>query len=110
MLHLMTEAELKRKEDYCRDLLSVVNYLEPGLSRLRGVIMYELHAPIMLQTNRLFENRKISNMELKKRLNEVIKLLRDSEIILTFEPEGTSEAEMGAAAKEALIKMQGFVK
>lgn len=27
---------LKRKEEYCRELLQVVNHLEPGLTRLRG--------------------------------------------------------------------------
>jgi len=105
MLHQMSDAELKHKEDYCRDLLEVVDILEPGLSRLRGVIMYELHAPIMLQTNRLFEMNRISGQELKQRLREVIKLLRESEKILSFEPNNTPEAEMGAAAKDALIRM-----
>lgn len=108
MLHLMTDTELKRKEEYCRDLLNVVDFLEPGLSRLRGVVMYELHAPIMMQTNRLFELKRITNAELKKRLKEVIMLLRESETILSFEPEGTSEAEMATAAKDALTRMVGF--
>lgn len=105
---MMSESDLKRKEDYCRDLLSVIDILEPGLSRLRGVIMYELHAPLMLQTNRMFEAKRITTSDLKKRLREVLKLLRESEIILCFEPEGTPEAEMGAAAKDALVKMSGF--
>lgn len=105
MLHLMSEADLKRKEEYCRDLLSVIDILEPGLSRLRGVIMYELHAPIMLQTNRLFELKRISNSELRRRLKEVISLLKDSEEILSFEPYGTPENEMSSAAKDALARM-----
>lgn len=108
MLHKMSEEQLKRKEDYCRDLLSVVDILEPGLSRLRGVIMYEMHAPLMLKTNRLFETNRISDSMLKKRLKEVVKLLRESEKILSFEPAGTSEAEMGAAAKDALIRMCAY--
>lgn len=28
--------DLKKKEDYCRDVLHVIDHLEPGLSRLRG--------------------------------------------------------------------------
>lgn len=101
----MTPEELKRKEDYCRDLLEVIDVLEPGLSRLRGVVMYELHAPVMLKTTRLFEAKQITTAELKRRLREVVKLLRDSALILGFEPEGTPEADMGMAAKDALVRM-----
>lgn len=35
-------SQLQRKEEYCRDLLNVVNVLEPGASRLRGIICYEV--------------------------------------------------------------------
>lgn len=108
LLHLMTESELKLKEEYCRDLLSVIDILEPGLSRLRGVIMYELHAPIMMQINRFHASNNASNAILKKRLKEVITFLRESEEILSFEPEGTSEALMASAAKDALTRMVGF--
>lgn len=105
LLNTMSPEELKRKEDYCRDLLQVIDVLEPGLSRLRGVVMYELHAPVMLQTTRLFEEKRITTTELKRRLKEVVKLLKDSANILSFEPEGTPEADMGMAAKDALSRM-----
>lgn len=45
-------SQLQRKEDYCRDLLSVVNVFEPGASRLRGIICYEMHAPMMVKITR----------------------------------------------------------
>lgn len=67
-----------------------------------GVIMYELHAPIMIQATRLFEAQEIKASDLKRRLREVIKLLRDSERILAMEPEGSSEHEMALAAQDAL--------
>lgn len=105
LLNTMSNDGLKHKENYCRDLLEVIDVLEPGFSRLRGVVMYELHAPVMLQTTRLFEEKRISTNELKKRLREVLKLLKDSSVILDFEPEGTQEAEMGMAAKDALVRM-----
>lgn len=63
--------QLKSKEDYCRDLLEVVDFLEPGNSRLRGIISYELHAPIMIRITREFESKKITSKELKKHLREV---------------------------------------
>lgn len=96
------------KEEYCRHLLEIVDVLEPGYSRLRGVTMYELHAPIMIQASRLFEDKKITVQEFKKRLREVTKLLRDSEKILSYEPEGSAEYTMALGARDA-IKRIGVV-
>lgn len=67
--------------------------------------MYELHAPIMIQATRLFEAQEIKASDLKRRLREVIKLLRDSERILVMEPEGSSEHEMALAAQDALNRI-----
>lgn len=100
--------KLKVKEEYCRDLLEVVDSLEPGFSRLRGIIMYELHAPIMIQTTRMFEEKKLNVQEFKKRLREVLQLLKDSEKILSKEPEGSAEYTMALGARDA-IKRIGVV-
>lgn len=64
-------SQLQKKEDYCRDLLSVVNVFEPGASRLKGIICYELHAPMMVKITREFENRSINSNQLRCRLKEV---------------------------------------
>lgn len=67
--------------------------------------MYELHAPIMIQATRLFEAHEIGSADLKKRLREVIKLLKESEQILTMEPEGSTEQTMAVAARDALKRI-----
>ena len=64
-------SQLQRKEQYCRDLLAAVNVFEPGMSRLRGIICYEMHAPIMMEITRQFENKKINSNQLRSRLKEV---------------------------------------
>lgn len=68
-------------------------------------MMYELHAPIMIQATRLFESRKITNEDLRKRLLEVVNLLKDSEAILCLEPKGSPEHSMSLAAKDALKRI-----
>lgn len=108
LIHELSAEHLKRKEQYCRDLLDISTILEPGLSRLCGVTMYELHAPLMVQATREFEAKKITCDALKKRLKEVIKLLKDSEEILSIEPEGSSEHTMALAAKDALKRLGNF--
>lgn len=105
LIHELTMEQLGKKEQHCRDLLAVVDRLDPGLSKLRGVIMYELHAPIMLQATRQFEAKRIQARDLKLRLQEVVRLLRDSEQILSMEPLGTSEFEMSLAAADALQRI-----
>lgn len=67
--------------------------------------MYELHAPVMIQATRLYEAGEIKNNELKKRLREVIKLLKDSEEILIMEPDGSNEYTMAVAARDALNRI-----
>lgn len=71
IIHELDMTQLQRKESYCRDLLNVVNVLEPGASRLRGIICYEMHAPMMVKITREFENRTINSNQLRSRLKEV---------------------------------------
>jgi hypothetical protein len=102
LINELSMEQLKRKEEYCRDLLEAIDILEPGSSRLRGVIFYELHAPIMLQLNRELQSGNIKVGDYKRRLREVVHILRKSYEILKYEPEGSSENQMAVAAKAAL--------
>ncbi|KAH8420217.1 hypothetical protein KR009_007513 [Drosophila setifemur] len=105
LLPQMSKEDIARKEVYCREFLEVIDQLEPGLTRLRGLIMYELHAPVMVQAQAGLQSGQISRQEFQRRLKEVVKLLQHSRDILCLEPEGSSEHSMGMAAADALIKM-----
>jgi len=98
--------QLKRKENYCRDLLEVIDIVEPGCSRLRGVVLYELHAPVMLQITREMQMGRMKSCDFRRRLMEVMKMLRDSYDILKHEPLGSPENQMAVAARSALDSMQ----
>lgn len=99
---------LRRKEDYCRDLLEVIDVLEPGASRLRGVILYELHAPVMLQATNELQAGKVSNSDFKRRLKEVVQILKKSHEILKHEAIGTSEHQMAVASAAAIKQMESI--
>lgn len=73
LINELNLSQLQRKEQYCRDLLAVVNVFEPGMSRLRGIICYEMHAAMMMIITREFENRTINSNQLRSRLKEVRK-------------------------------------
>lgn len=71
LLHEMSRDMLEYKLQICRDLLEVVDILEPGASRLRGVVIYELHAPLMVQINMDCASGTANRNDIKKRLKEV---------------------------------------
>lgn len=67
--------------------------------------MYELHAPVLIIAQRLYQSQLISKKDFQMYLKEVMQLLRDSHDILKLEPEGSNEYQMGLAAEEALQHM-----
>lgn len=64
----------------------------------------------MVLTSRQFESQTISKSILKQRLKEVVKLLEEASLILSYEPESSSEGIMGTAAKDALSKIKDWGK
>ncbi|KNC26808.1 Protein msta, isoform A [Lucilia cuprina] len=105
LLPQLSLEDLQRKQRYCKEFLEVIDVLEPGLTRLRGLIMYELHAPIMMLSQYMIMNNLITRKQFNQNIKEVIQLLKESALILKMEPAGSSEHQMGLAAAEALEKM-----
>lgn len=108
LINDLSAEQLKSKEDYCRDLLEVIDILEPGNSRLRGVILYELHAPVMLQISREFQTGKVTKSDFRRRLKEVIRILKESYDILQHEPTASPERQMAEAAALAIEQAECF--
>ncbi|XP_050677124.1 SET domain-containing protein SmydA-8-like isoform X2 [Leptidea sinapis] len=106
MIHEMSEDQLLRKVEVCRDLMKVFDIIEPGYSRLRGITLYELHAPLMVLTTRDFEKKAITKDNLRKRLKEIVGYLTEAALILGFEPHQSPEGLMATAARDALTKIK----
>ncbi|XP_022900337.2 SET domain-containing protein SmydA-8 [Onthophagus taurus] len=108
LIHELTDELLERKIEICREILKIFDVLEPGYTRIRGVTLYELHAPIMIMVSRKFEKQQITKSELKNLLREVVRYLEEASVILSYEPSSTSEGIMGIAAKEALGRIKDW--
>ncbi|CAH2044304.1 unnamed protein product, partial [Iphiclides podalirius] len=106
MIHEMPDQQLSRKIEVCRELMKTFDHIEPGYSRLRGITLYELHAPLMVLTTRDFEKKAISKDNLRERLKEIVRYLTESALILGFEPSQSSEGLMASAARDALKKIK----
>lgn len=72
---------------------------------IAGLIMYELHAPIMMLAQYSLMHNVINRKQFNQKIKEVVQLLKESALILKMEPAGSSEHQMGQAAEEALKTM-----
>lgn len=67
----MSDKCLQRKIDLCNELLEIAALLEPGHSRFRGNLLYDLQAAMVVQAKRDYEHEKIT-----KEAAKVIKYLK----------------------------------
>ncbi|RZB38993.1 msta, isoform B-like [Asbolus verrucosus] len=109
LIDKLSEDILLRKQQICEEIMKVFNVIEPGFTRLRGVTLYEMHAPLMILLTRQFENH-CSKSELRSKLKKVVKCLEEASVILGYEPETSSEGMMGMAAKDALVRIKDWEK
>ncbi|XP_033338618.2 SET domain-containing protein SmydA-8 [Megalopta genalis] len=96
---------MQRMVDTCKEVCDVLEIVEPGISRLKGIMLYEMHLPLVLLANRAYAAREISLAELSSRLEEAGSLLKRSLRMLLLEPIETPE---GKLAKRALQELKAL--
>ncbi|CAG0881754.1 unnamed protein product [Darwinula stevensoni] len=100
---------LARKEALCRHVLRVADVLEPGKSRLRGMLMYELQAALVMRVTRDFQDGIVVAEPLLKCLKEARGYLQEAQDILTLEPEWTREGTIGRSCEASLQELQSWI-
>ena len=101
--------QLERKVAICRQLLAVADVVEPGLTRIRGVTLYEMHAPMLLMARRTFEAGQINSAECKEKIETVRVILSEASEILSLEDPASTEGAMGTAAVQSLSQIQRWI-
>ncbi|XP_076654988.1 uncharacterized protein LOC143360216 isoform X3 [Halictus rubicundus] len=96
---------MQRMLETCKEVCDVLEIVEPGISRLKAIMLYEMHLPLMLLANRAYAAREISLAELSSRLEEAGSLLKRSLGMLLLEPVDTPE---GKLAKRALHELKAL--
>lgn len=64
----MNDECLQRKIDLCNELLEIAEVLEPGYSRFRGNLLYDLQAAMAVQAKCEYENEKITKNAAKVKI------------------------------------------
>lgn len=101
---------LEHKVDMCRLLLQVLDVIEPGLTRARGVTLYELHAPLLFLAKSQWTSQAINDAALKSKMSEAASILKEATDILTLEPPDTIEGQIGAVARQSLQQLEESIQ
>ena len=67
--HLLSElpdALLRRKIELCEEVLAILDIFESGKSRARGLMMYELHAPIAFLAQSRHQMKNLSRAKITR--------------------------------------------
>jgi hypothetical protein len=64
----LSDKLLERKINLCTELLEVADILDPGASRLRGLLLYDLQAAMVVQAKRDLVSNKTTNAAAQVRL------------------------------------------
>ncbi|KAI5755770.1 hypothetical protein M8J77_019534 [Diaphorina citri] len=83
----LSEEQLIRKVNICRDLLSILDTLEPGITKLKAKILYDLQAGMVLLTKIQYEQDQLSLEEAKDNCEEAMRYLAESTEIIKTEPD-----------------------
>lgn len=96
---------LLRTIEIGNELLSVIDIMEPGISRLKGILLYEMHLPMVTLANREYNLQKSTLNELLSKLEEAKVCLKKSLSMLLIEPPMSPE---GILARDALQQMKNL--
>lgn len=101
---------LEHKVDMCRLLLQVLDVVEPGYSRIRGMTLYELHAPLLFLAKDQWNAGTIDQAGLKSKMTEALVILKEAATILCLEPSDTPEGQIGIVAKQSVEQLEQSIK
>ncbi|XP_070171716.1 SET domain-containing protein SmydA-8 isoform X1 [Polyergus mexicanus] len=88
--------------DICKEVYDVLNIVEPGISRSKGIMLYEIHLSMIILANQSYSTREISSAQLVFRLKEARDFLKKALTMLLLEPATTPEGKLAKRALEEL--------
>ena len=100
--------------------MNICNYKEKlsdfknfeGQTRMRGVMLYELHLPLVMSANRQLQRGPGGGADPKKiksDLKKGLKCLQEGMKILQLQPEHSFEAKVAAGSQQSLLELENWV-
>lgn len=109
-LEQLSDKQLAYKMEMCQSVLKVLNVLYPGKTRTRAMLLYDLHAPIVISAKISYATGMIPDEELKNKLQEAVTLLEESTAILEWEDVDSVEYTIAQIGKQSLNQLKESIK
>ncbi|KAK8749838.1 hypothetical protein OTU49_015582 [Cherax quadricarinatus] len=106
----LSPIHLARKEELCRQVLKIADVLVPGISRLRGSVLYELYQALYYKAQALFTVGAATSEQARRIAMDAMTALKECARILSYEPEVQPEGQLGLEAKDEIKKLQQWIK
>lgn len=101
---------LKRKLELCEEILPILQLLQPGISRMTGIALYESHVPLLQLAQRNYESKEIKCDELLNNLIKAEVWLKESISMLIYEHQTTPEGKLGKRGMSELKELRETIK
>ncbi|XP_058062039.1 SET domain-containing protein SmydA-8-like [Anopheles bellator] len=101
---------LKRKLELCEEMLQILRALDPGISRLTGIALYEYHAALVELSRRNHDTGEIKTPELQKHLQMAESVLKEAISMLIFEHPTTPEGHLTKKAMCELKELREYIQ
>lgn len=95
----LSAAQLAHKVALCRRVLAILDVVHPGMSRARALMLYELHAPLLLLARAERTAGRMDEQEWRRRLAEVAEMLRMCATVLGWEAANSTVAAVARLAR-----------
>jgi hypothetical protein len=108
LLSELPDALLRRKIELCQEVLEILDIFEKGKSRARGLMIFELHAPVVLLAKSRFHSGDLSQPEYLRQLEKAREMLSESLEILSWEDESFCKALV--MARKSMDVLEGLIR
>lgn len=97
---------LEHKIDLIRSVLAVLDVLEPGKSRARAMMLFELHVPVIFLAKSCYAAGLLEGDELRKKFKEIMEVLEECREVLMWEDPKSAEGGCAIIAEGALVQLK----
>jgi len=105
----LKESDHLQKINLCKQVLEVLDVVDPGLSLGRGLMLFELHSTLVLVSNMEFEKTQNAQMMLS-RLLEAETYLTEAARILTVEPSNSPYGQLASSVKHSMSDLTQYIQ
>ena len=105
---MFSAEDYQQKMGLCQDQLAVMDKLEPGLTKSRGRLLYELADSTLMHHNAHYQNGELSAKEFAAHIQLCIQLLSQAIQCLRLQSPGTFDFHVLKSSHRLTRELQNF--